>query len=52
MTTHSFHLHVFDEEFTEVFKNRIKTRIIKKLLKNERVRRNIDVDVYVYQKYM
>ena len=33
--------HVFDQQFTELFKNRIETRIIKKHFKNEKECRDI-----------
>ena len=33
--------HVFDQQFTELFKNRIETRIIKNIFLNERVCRDI-----------
>ena len=29
--------HLFDQQFTKLFKNRIETRIIKNIFKNERV---------------
>ena len=33
--------HLFDQQFTELFKNRIETRIIKNVFKNEGVCRDI-----------